>query len=456
MPENFAPAPTGIPHLDQYFGPWAIQEEPFRAAVDRITGPGFDLALHLRTEGAAVQASASTARGYTTAGVEGNVAVVAIRGAMMKHQTSMSEGASTVLARRAIRAAVADKTIDGILLLIDSPGGTVSGTHDLAKEVAAANKQKPVVAYIEDLGASAAYWVASQASKIYANATALIGSIGTFAVLYDFSEQADKLGVKVHVVRAGEFKGMGTEGTEITDEQLAYWQGIVGDLNNHFLVGVAVGRKLPLSKVTEMADGRVHVGSQAQALGLIDGVQSYAATVSQLSESSISQKRKQTMSSEDKTTPAADTKTPPTPQPASFEELKLCCTGADAEFICEQLERKATLDQAQSTWMEEQNKRIEAAEKDRDNAKAAAKKPGVDPIGSGKSNAGDEESTDAVAEFNAKVLEQMTLGKTRQKAVAAVAKGNRELHTAYLRATNPQHSKVQSLIGERAEFAATK
>ena len=454
MPNDCAPAHTGIPHLDQYFGPWAIQEEPFRAAVDRITGPGFDLALHLsRAEGVAVQASASAARGYTTAGAEGNVAVVSLRGTMMKHQTSMGEGASTVLARRSIRAAVADKTIDGILLLIDSPGGTVSGTGDLAEEVAAANKQKPVVAYIEDLGASAAYWVASQASKIYANPTAMVGSIGTFAVLYDFSEQADKLGVKVHVLRAGEFKGMATEGTEITDEQLAYWQGVVNDLNTHFLAGVSAGRKLPLSKVTELADGRVHVGIQAQRLGLIDGAQSFAATVSQLSETSNTTETK-TMSEE--TTPAAATKTPPTPQPASFEALKACLPGADSDFICGQMERKATLDQAQSTWMEEQNKRIEAAEKQTADAKAVAKKPGVDPIGSGKSSAGEDESGDAVAEFNAKVIEQMKLGKSRQKAVAAVAKGNHELHTAYLRATNAQHSKVQSLIGERAEFDAAK
>lgn len=451
MPENFAPAPTGIPHLDQYFGPWAIQEEPFRAAVDRITGPGFDLALHLRTEGAAVQASASTARGYTTAGSEGSVAVVAIRGTMMKHQTSMGEGASTVLARRAIRAAVADKTIDGILLLIDSPGGTVAGTGDLADEVAAANKQKPVVAYIEDLGASAAYWVASQASKVFANAGALVGSIGTFAVLYDFSGQAGQMGVKVRVARAGKFKGMAVDGTEITDEQFAYWQGIIDKLNAQFLSGVSAGRKLPLSKVTELADGRVHVGIEAQALGLIDGVQSYAATVDQLSNSSDTTRRN--AMSDDKT-PAPETKTPATPQAASLEELKLFCPGADDRFLIEQLDGKATVDQARSAWPEEQNKRIEAAEKERDDAKAANKKPGVDPIGSGKSNAGEDEGTDAVAEFNAKVLEQMNLDKTRRQAVAAVAKGNRELHTAYLRATNPQHSKVQELIGERADFAA--
>ena len=136
-----------------------------------------------------------------------------------------------------------------------------------------------------------------------------------------------------------------------------------------------------------------------------------------------------------------------------MEELKLFCPGADDGFLIAQLGCKATVDQARSAWPEEQNKRIEAAEKDRDDALAAAKKPGVDPIGSGQTDAGSDEHTDAVAEFNAAVREQMTLGKTRRQAIAAVAKGNRDLHTAYLRATNAQHSKVQSLIGERAEYA---
>ncbi len=443
-----------IPHLDQYFGPWAIQEEPFRAAVDRVTGSGFDLAAHLRVEGtAAQQQAASTARGYSTAGNEGNVAVVAIRGTMMKQVGSLSEGASTVLARRAIRAAVADKSVDAILLLIDSPGGTVAGTRDLAEEVAAAGKHKPVFAYIEDLGASAAYWVASQASQIYANATALVGSIGTFAVLWDFSQQADKLGIKVHVIKAGEFKGAGVEGTEITDEQLANWQRIVNELNEHFLVAVSQGRGLARSVVNVLADGRVHVGEKAQALGLIDGVQSFAATIGQLSKSASKPKETRSMSSE--TTPAADAATT-APKPASLDEIKLFCPGADNGFIISQLESKATADQVRSTWAEEQNRRIEAANKENAELKATAeaksKKPGVDPIGTGKPDAGGDESTDAVAEFNAKVREQMKLGKPRMKAVAAVAKSDRELHTAYLSATNPHNSKVQSLIAERAEL----
>jgi len=270
--------------LDQYFGVWAIQEEPFHTAADLYSRPDFDLEVHFRTKGADArqQAAAYGSRGYATVGHDGSVAVVELHGSLMKFVPSVTAGTSTVQARRQIRAAVADKSIRSIVLLIDSPGGTVAGTADLAEEVAKADKQKPVHAYIEDLGASAAYWVASQARAIYANETALVGSIGTFMILNDSSKRAEKLGIQVHVVRAGEFKGSGTPGTEITDEQLAEWQGLVESINSHFLKAVRTGRKMSTARVKQLADGRVHVGEHAKALGLVDGIEQLDATIERL------------------------------------------------------------------------------------------------------------------------------------------------------------------------------
>src|SRR5581483_9650939 len=109
------------------------------------------------------------------------------QGMLMKGQSSMG-GTSTVMARRDIRQAVADQDVAGILLAIDSPGGTVAGTDDLAAEVRQARTSKPVWAAIDDLGASAAYWVASQTQRVTVNSpTALVGSIGTLQVIRDLS-----------------------------------------------------------------------------------------------------------------------------------------------------------------------------------------------------------------------------------------------------------------------------
>jgi ClpP class serine protease len=99
--------------------------------------------------------------------------------------------------------------------------GSYPGRTNWQADVREANKKKPVTAYIEDLGASAAYWVASQAGKIYSNEPGFVGSIGTYLVVEDWSGAAEGAWAsKVHVVKAGEFKGAGYPGTPVTDAQL--------------------------------------------------------------------------------------------------------------------------------------------------------------------------------------------------------------------------------------------
>ena len=211
------------------------------------------------------QSSASFAK------VEG-VAIIQIEGAMMKAESKFG-GTSTIRIRQAIRAAVQDPEIDSILLHIDSPGGTVSGTKELADEVLSARQSKPVHAYIEDLGASAAYWVASQCETISANLTAEVGSLGVVAVIYDQSKQFERMGVKVHVVSTGKFKGAGAPGSEISADMLAEVQELVDDLHEVFMTAVLSGRKMERAELDAIADGRVFLASKALKLGLVDAVE---------------------------------------------------------------------------------------------------------------------------------------------------------------------------------------
>lgn len=139
---------------------------------------------------------------------------------------------------------------------------------------------------------------------------------------------------------------------------------------------------------------------------------------------------------------------------ARFEELKAGCPGGDNDFLVAQLDAKATLEQAQKALMAEQAKRIEAAEKERDDAKAAQKTGGVDPVGTGnlKGGSGNAAGGGGVDEFNATVQEAMKGGLDRRKAVMRVARQHPDLHQAYIAGTNPQRSKVQGLIKERFEL----
>lgn len=231
-------------------------------------------------EAKAAEASEVEARGPGSDRAEkpfdtyGSIAIISIVGPMSKAPTSFSSGTSTVQARRLIRAAAADPDITSILIKFDSPGGSVSGTADLAADIAAANRRKDCIAYVEDCCCSAALWAASQCNAIYANSTAIVGSIGTYMVVEDWSQFYENQGVQVHVISTGPNKGAGIEGTAITPEQLAAWQEMVNDLNEQFLSAVAKGRSISRARVEELATGETWVGQKAVTLGLVDGIQS--------------------------------------------------------------------------------------------------------------------------------------------------------------------------------------
>lgn len=366
------------PFFAEYLGDWAITEQAFEAHYQWALR--MNLAEHLASPQAALAEKSATEQLGVT--VQDGVAVIPLRGTLMKQVSSMSANTSTVRARRQIRTAAADPTVKAILLHIESPGGTVSGTAELAADIAAAGKRKTVEAFIDDLGASAAYWLASQAQRITANATAMVGSIGTYGVVYDMQAAAAQAGIKVHVIRAGAFKGAGTPGTEITAELLAEIQGRIDALNEFFLAGVAQGRRLPLADVRALADGRVHLAAQAQTLKLIDAVGSFEEVFARLA--SAKGKR---MSQENEGGPAA-------PAAATLAQLKAACPGASSDFLLKQLEAGATLDQAQRAHAadlaaqrdqlakekaELQGKLAEAEAKAAAAKPSASGAPGVDP-----------------------------------------------------------------------------
>jgi protease-4 len=219
---------------------------------------------------ASFRTEADQLRGYEI--TETGVAVIRLVGILEKGQTRH--------VRSLLRNATEDPQVDGILLVIDSPGGTVAGTADLAASIRSAAKAKPVHAFVEDLTASAAYWAASQAAKVFANTnTAIVGSIGTYAVLVDSSAMADRAGIKVHVVRAGEHKGAGVPGTQVTQSQLDHTQHLVDAINGEFVKAVAVGRRMSATMVRHVADGRLHTAADAVRLRLVDGIQSIDKTI---------------------------------------------------------------------------------------------------------------------------------------------------------------------------------
>lgn len=212
---------------------------------------------------------------------DSGIAVIEMTGAMAKSAGKYAQ-VGTVRTRQAIRAAVADPECCALCLCADSPGGTVAGTQQLADEVRAADMLKPTYGHVEDLCASAAYWTLSQTRRMTANPSALVGSLGTYAVVYDTSEAAKMEGVKVHVLSTGPQKGAFVEGAEVKPEQIQEAQRTVDGLNALFKSGIMNGRRMNQAQADGLFDGRVHIASQARSLGLIDAVQSFEFTLAQI------------------------------------------------------------------------------------------------------------------------------------------------------------------------------
>ncbi len=229
---------------------------------------------------AADKPPAAKTPGYKIAA--GGVAVLTMRGVMTKGSYWWLSSVSTTAVRAALAHAAQNSDVRAIMLSIDSPGGQVSGTSDLAAEVKAAANIKPVAAYIEDMGCSAAYWVASQADMVCCNATAQVGSIGTITVLEDTSKMAENEGVKVHVLATGPHKGIGIDGAPVTPEHLQETQRMLHEINSHFIAAVKTARGLSREQLDEITTARVFVGEQAVKAGLIDRVCTVAQAVSSI------------------------------------------------------------------------------------------------------------------------------------------------------------------------------
>ena len=260
--------------------PWAIMPDKFAAirefAAARIRDGHADAA-------AGDKPQQRTDKGYTL--VDG-VAVIPIDGVIAKRMNMFmrfSGGTSSELVARDLHQALADPAVASIVLHIDSPGGTVDGTADLAGAVFDARGRKPIVALSDGLMASAAYWIGSAADKVFTTGeTTAVGSIGVVAAHLDVSGLENRLGLKTTEVYAGKYKRIASNYAPLTDEGRQTIQGQVDYLYSVFVGAIAKHRGASEDTVLkDMADGRVFIGSQAIRAGLVDGVASLAQLVGQ-------------------------------------------------------------------------------------------------------------------------------------------------------------------------------
>jgi protease-4 len=164
-----------------------------------------------------------------------------------------------------------DSSVKAILIRIDSPGGGVVASQEIFNAVLNARKQgEKVVISMGSVAASGGYYIAAAADRIVANPGTLTGSIGVKMEFANLEKLLEKIGVRGMVVKAGEYKDIGSPFREMTDHEKRLLQWVIDDVHSQFIEAVAKGRNLPEADVKAIADGRIFTGRQALQLKLVD------------------------------------------------------------------------------------------------------------------------------------------------------------------------------------------
>ncbi|PYX33349.1 MAG: signal peptide peptidase SppA [Acidobacteria bacterium] len=180
-----------------------------------------------------------------------------------------------------------DDSIKAIILHVNSPGGGVAASEEIYREVKRIHdaKKKHIVASIETVGASGAYYVASASDKIYADKGSIVGSIGVSAQWVNYGELLRWAKLKDITLKAGEFKDTGNPSREMTPAEHEYLQSLIDNMHTQFIQAVADGRKAKESDIRSIANGKVWTGEQALSMKLIDQLADFEEAVKDTAKS---------------------------------------------------------------------------------------------------------------------------------------------------------------------------
>lgn len=257
---------------------WAIVPERFDELVRQVHEATItdDLILKAEKEGALVLGFSQDQDAEKYEITEDGAAIIKIAGPLMKDAGFFGRlfGFSDYNGiQAAVKAAVDDQRVNGIILDVDSPGGTVNGADETAEMIFNARGQKPIVAFSSGMMASAAYLIGSAADKIVVGKNAEVGSIGVLMIHRDFSKAEERFGVKTTYLKAGKFKAIGNPSEPLSDDARAVFQEELNHIYGNFIETVSLHRDTEAEKVrSDMADGRIFLGVQAVGAGLADEV----------------------------------------------------------------------------------------------------------------------------------------------------------------------------------------
>jgi signal peptide peptidase SppA len=262
---------------------WAILPE----ALDLLAAWASGDASEDDVRAAAARNGARTAEGVVVAA--GGVAVIPLRGVITPAPSLLSMifgiGTGGLQGFRAsLREALGSEEVSSIVIDVDSPGGLSDLVPETAAEIRAAREQKPIVAVANTMAASAAYWLASQASEFVVTPSGTAGSIGVYAVHEDWSRFNEDVGVKPTYVTAGKHKAEMNPDEPLSDTARGHLQEMVDAVYGMFTADVAAGRGIgqDVASGEQFGEGRMFTAEAAVERGMADGVAMFEEAVSRL------------------------------------------------------------------------------------------------------------------------------------------------------------------------------
>ena len=292
------PSGNRLPHVIRALCevPWAIMPTKLQAIIEvlQLRAAGMkadaDLLAFFDHDGDEREIRAA----LKPAGQGGAVAVLPLYGTISQRMSIMSQmsgSTSTDKFGQMFDQAMADPSIKALVFDCDSPGGTISGVEELASKIFKARGKKPMVAQVNSLMASAAYWICSACDEIAITPTGAAGSIGVFAAHTDFSAADAAAGVKTTLISAGKFKTEGNEYEPLDDGAREAMQDMVNTYYSMFTKSVARNRGASVDDVRNgYGQGRVLTAQEAVNAGLCDRVATLDQTLARLGASANSVK----------------------------------------------------------------------------------------------------------------------------------------------------------------------
>ena len=250
---------------------WALAGVAVGFGLPVVALIGLIIAVGLSAGQLTADAVPSAARYTQVSGPEEGpaVAVLDVAGPIVSGSTSAFETRAVTASGDLvplIRRAAANPDVAALVLRLNSPGGSVVGSDEIYHALREA--RKPVVAFLQEVAASGAYYIGMAAEHLVANPNSLTGSIGVIGQFPNAEALMEKIGVQVTTIKSGESKDLGNPFRAMSDAEQAIFQDIVDETYGRFVDIVARGRNLPEEQVRKLADGRIYTGQKARGTGL--------------------------------------------------------------------------------------------------------------------------------------------------------------------------------------------